>query len=129
VGISSNPNTLFNFFFNHVKNGVNFDLWVNACRNIIDVDHMYLIIDHILKNNLFPNQVINIANAVNHPVKAIISAIETFLNIKSNYIEIDKGACFEIDISPIQHIIQKLGIRFDQEYLKDMLRKYYLQAR
>ena len=62
AGISSNPNTLLNFFFNHVKNGVNFDLWTNACRNIIDVDHTYLIIDHILKHNLFPNQVINIAN-------------------------------------------------------------------
>lgn len=126
AGISSNPNTLLNFFFNHVKNGVNFDLWTNACRNIIDVDHAYLIIDHILKHNLFPNQIINIANPINHPVKKIITAIETFLNIKSNYIEIDKGTCFEIDLSPIQHIIQKLGIRFDPEYLRDILNKYYL---
>jgi nucleoside-diphosphate-sugar epimerase len=129
VGISSNPNTLLNFFFNHVKNGVNFDLWTNACRNIIDVDHTYLIIDHILKLNLFPNQVINIANPVNHPVKNIITAIETFLNIKSNYIEIDRGTCFEIDTSSIQPIIQKQGIRFDQEYLRDLLQKYYLHAR
>jgi nucleoside-diphosphate-sugar epimerase len=125
AGISSNPNTLLNFFFSHVKNGVNFDVWTNACRNIIDVDHAYLIIDHILKNNLFPNQVINIANPVNHPVKKIITGIEIFLNIKSNYIEIDKGTCFDIDTSPIQHIIQKLGIRFDPGYLRDLLHKYY----
>ena len=126
AGISCNPNTLLNFFFNHVKNGVNFDLWTNACRNIIDADHAYLIIDHILKHNLFPNQVINIANPVNNPVKTIITAIETFLNIKSNYIEIDKGTCFEIDTSSIQPIIQKLGIRFDPGYLSDLLNKYYL---
>jgi nucleoside-diphosphate-sugar epimerase len=126
AGISPNPNTLLNFFFNHVKNGVNFDLWTKACRNIIDVDHTYMIIDHILKNNLFPNQVINIANPVNHPVKEIISTIETFLNIKSNYIEIDRGTCFEIDISSIQPIIQKLAIRFDPEYVRDILNKYYL---
>jgi nucleoside-diphosphate-sugar epimerase len=124
-GISANPNTLLNFFFNHVKNGVNFDLWTNACRNIIDINHAYCIIDHILKRNLFPNQVINIANPVNHPVKEIITAIETFLNIKSNYIEIEKGACFEIDTSPIQHIIQELGIGFDPEYLSNLLNKYY----
>ena len=129
AGISSNPNTLLNFFFNHIKNGVNFDLWTNACRNIIDIDHAYLIIDHILKNNLFPNQVINIANPVNYRVKKIIEAIETFLNIKSNYIEIEKGTCFEIDTSPIQHIIQKPGIRFDHEYLVDLLQKYYLHIR
>ena len=125
AGKSSNPNTLLNFFFNHVKNGVNFDLWTNACRNIIDIDHAYLIIDHILKEDLFPNQVINIANPENHPVKKIIATIETFLNVKSNYIEIDKGTCFEIDISPIQHISQKLGIRFDPGYLRDILNKYY----
>ena len=128
AGISSNPNTLLNFFFNHVKNGINFDLWTNACRNIIDVDHAYLIIDHILKNNLFPNQVINIANPVNHPVKLIIAAIENFLDIRSNYIEIDKGTCFEIDTSPIQHIIQKLEIRFDPGYLMELLHKYYPSA-
>lgn len=126
VGISSNQNTLLNFFFNHVKNGVNFDLWANACRNIIDVDDAYFIIDYILKHNLFPNQIINIANPVNHPIKKIIATIETFLNIKSNYIEIDKGTCFEIDTSLIRHIIQKLGIRSDPEYLKNLLNKYYL---
>ncbi len=126
AGKSSNPNTLLNFFFNHVKNGVNFDLWTNACRNIIDVDHAYIIVDHILKHKLFPNQVINIANPVSHPVKKIITAIETFLNIKSNYIEIDKGTCFEIDTSAIQPINQKLEIRFNQEYLYDLLNKYYL---
>lgn len=99
MGTSSNPNTVLNFFFNHVKNGVNFDLWTNAYRNIIDVDHAYLIMDHILKRNLFPNQVINIANPVNQQVK-IIETIEVFLNIKSNYIEIDKGTFFEIETSP-----------------------------
>ncbi len=125
AGVSYNPNTVLNFFFNHIKNGVNFDLWTNACRNIVDVDHVYLIIDYILKNNLFPNQVINIANPANDPIKKIIETIEIFLNIKSNYIEIDKGTCFEIDTSPIQHIIQKLAIRFGPEYLKDLLNKYY----
>ena len=128
AGISSNPNTLLNFFFNHVKNGVNFDLWTKACRNIIDVDDAYLIIDHILKHTLFPNQVINIANPVNLPVKKIIASIETFLHIKSNYIEIEKGVCFDIDISPVQHIIQKLGIRFDPGYVRDLLNKYYRLA-
>ena len=125
AGKSNNPNTLLNFFFNHLKNGVNFDLWTNACRNIIDIDDAYTIIDHILKNNLFPNQVINIANPANDPVKKIIETIETVLNIRSNYIEIDKGTCFDIDISPLQYIIQQLGIRFDTGYLRNILNKYY----
>lgn len=125
AGISSNPNTVLNFFFNHIKNGVNFDVWTNACRNIIDVDHAYFMIDHILKNSLFPNQVINIANPLNHKVKDIVSAIETFLDIKSNFVEVEKGVCYEIDLSPIQPVIEKLGISFDAGYIKGILNKYY----
>ncbi len=125
AGISSNPNTILNYFFNHTKNDVNFDLWTNACRNIIDIDDAYLIIEHILNKNLFPNQVINIANPVNYPVKNIITAIEKFLNKKSNYMEIEKGTNFSIDTSTIQPIIQKLGIEFDDKYLMKLIHKYY----
>jgi nucleoside-diphosphate-sugar epimerase len=125
AGRSHNPNTVLNFFFNHVKNEVNFDLWTYACRNIIDIDDAYSIIDHILKKKLFPNQVINIANPENHPVKKVITEIETFLNTKSNYIEIEKGACFEIDTTSIRRIIQELRIGFGPEYLKNLLNKYY----
>ena len=125
VGKSSNPNTLLNFFFNHVKSGVNFDVWTHACRNLFDIDDAYLIIDHILKNNLFPNGIVNVASPENIPVKKIIESIETFLGIRSNYIEIEKGTCFDIDTTPIQPVIQKLGIGFGAEYVRDLLHKYY----
>ncbi len=128
AGRSSNPNTLLNYFFNHVKSGTNFDLWTNACRNLIDIDDAYLIIDHILKNNLFPNRIINIANPENHPVRKIISAIESFLNIRSNYIEIDRGFCFDIDTSSIHPVIKEKRIPFNPEYLQNLLNKYYRQS-
>jgi nucleoside-diphosphate-sugar epimerase len=125
AGKSGNPNTLLNFFFYHIKNGINFDLWANACRNIIDIDHAYFIIDHILKNSLFTNQVINIANPVSYPVKDIIAAIESFLNLKSNYIKIDKGGYFDIDVSLIMPIAKELEIPFQKEYLATLLNKYF----
>ena len=111
AGNSSNPNTVLNFFYYHIKNDINFNLWIRACRNLVDVDDAYLIIDHILKNNLFPNQVINIANPMNYPVTEIISALESFLGIKSNYIKIDKGNCFEIDISMMKPVADDLKIK------------------
>src|SRR6267154_2643114 len=37
AGIYANPNTVLNFFLYHVQHGINFDLWTNACRNIIDI--------------------------------------------------------------------------------------------
>jgi nucleoside-diphosphate-sugar epimerase len=125
AGVSSNPNTVLNFFYYHIKNGINFNLWVNACRNIIDIDDAYIIIDHILKNQLFSNQIINIANSRNYTVKEIILAIESLLKIKSNYIEINKGACFDIDISCLTPIATKLKIKFDRDYLDNLLKKYF----
>jgi nucleoside-diphosphate-sugar epimerase len=125
AGISTNQNTLLNFFFYHIKNGINFDLWTNACRNIIDVDDAYIIIDHILQNKLFSNKIINVANHSNYPVKDIIGTIEHFLDVKSNYIEIDKGNCFEIDLSFIKPITQELKIEFNKEYLSSLLNKYF----
>ncbi len=125
AGKSGNPNTVLNFIFYHVQHGINFDLWSNACRNILDIDNAYGVMDHILKNDLFLNQVINIANPTHYRVKDIVMAIERFLGIKSNYIEIDKGSCFDIDLELIRPIIQELKIGFGPEYLDDVLSKYF----
>src|SRR5438552_2923806 len=61
VGRSDNPNTVLNFFVYHIRNKINFDLWSNASRNLIDIDDMYKIVDHILKQRLYLNQVVNVA--------------------------------------------------------------------
>ncbi len=125
AGNSSNPNTVLNFFYYHIKNDINFNLWINACRNLIDIDDAYVIIDHLLKTQVFPNQIVNIANPINHPVKEIISTIESFLDVKSNYIEINKGNCFEIDISLMKPVADDLKIKFTPDYLPALLRKYF----
>lgn len=124
AGHSGNPNTVLNFFFYHVKNGINFDLWINACRNIIDVDDAFLIIDHILQNDLSAANPVNIANPSSYTVKEIISAIESFLGVQSNYIEINKGSCFDIDTSLIAPLLHKTGLH-DGKYLHGLLKKYF----
>ncbi|MBC7948772.1 MAG: NAD-dependent epimerase/dehydratase family protein [Chitinophagaceae bacterium] len=125
AGHAGNPNTVLNFFFYHVKQGINFDLWMNACRNIIDVDDAYHIIDHILQNDLFPNNIVNIANPVNYPVASIVNAIETFLDVQSDYIKINKGSCFDIDISLVQPLLGMTGLQANEHYLNNLLLKYF----
>jgi nucleoside-diphosphate-sugar epimerase len=125
AGHSGNLNTVLNFFYYHVKNGINFDLWVNACRNIIDVDDAYMLIDYILQNDLFPNERVNIANPASYPVKEIVTTIETFLKTGSNYIEINKGSCFDIDTSVIKPMLKKTGLSPGNEYLYNLLTKYF----
>ena len=125
AGKSDNPNTVLNFFNFHISNKINFDLWSNAERNLLDIDDMYKIIDYILQGRLFLNEVTNIANPVSYKAKEIIHCIEKFRGIKSNHIPIGKGSSFKIDISTIRPIIQELDIHFGGDYLINLLKKYY----
>ena len=127
VGKSGNQNTVLNFFYYHIQHKINFDLWDNSTRNLIDTDDMFTITDHILKVKLFQNQIINIANPVSYTVKDIIAALEITLDIKANYISISKGSPFSIDISLILPLIRKLNIHFSESYLTDLIKKYYLR--
>ena len=125
VGRSGNHNTILNFYVYHILNGINFDLWTNATRNLIDIDDMYKIADDILKKGVVQNQVINIANTQNYTTQEIITAIENLWNTKANYIPILKGNPLTIDLSAIRPIMKELGIRFGKNYLTSSLRKYY----
>lgn len=125
VGQSGNRNTVLNFYVYHILNGINFDLWTNATRNLIDIDDMYKIADDILKKRVVQNQVINIANIENYTTQEIITAIENLWNTKANYIPIVKGNHFTIDLSAISPVMKELGIHFGKNYLPNLLRKYY----
>ena len=125
VGLSGNRNTILNFYIYHILNGINFDLWTNATRNLIDVDDMYKIADEILKKDAVQNQVINIANTENYTTGEIITAIENLWNTRANYIPIPKGHPFTIDLSATRPIMKELGVHFGKDYLTNLLRKYY----
>src|SRR5436190_14481479 len=125
VGRSDNPNTVLNFFIYHIRNQINFDLWNKASRNLVDIDDMYKIVDNILQGGIYANGIINIANPSSYKVTEIVAAIENRWQIQANYIPIPKGSTFDIDISSISPIINKLEIQFDDNYLVNLLEKYY----
>lgn len=122
---SKNPNTLLNFFIYHIQNRINFDLWKNACRNLLDADEMFLIINYILQKKMYPDQIINIASTEDYRVDKIIYEIENILGAKANYTSIEKGTCFEINTSDIEGILQELKLIFGNGYLDKLLKKYY----
>jgi nucleoside-diphosphate-sugar epimerase len=128
VGRSENRNTILNFYVYHILNGINFDLWTNAIRNLIDIDDMYRIVDHILKNRVDQNKIINIANEGSYTTTEIITTIETFLDTTANYIVISKGNSFIIDASFTKAINNELDIHFEKNYLINLLRKYYSRS-
>ena len=125
VGQSDNPNTVLNFFVNHIRSGTNFDLWQNASRNLLDIDDLYKVVDFILKEHLFSNEIINIANPESYPVTTIVNAIEKVLDARPLFIPIQKGSMYNIDIKMIEPLYAQLGIRFTGNYLDQLIRKYY----
>ncbi len=125
AGRTGNPNTILNFFYNHIVDQSPFSLWVNTWRNLIDIDDAFMIMDHIIQNKLFKNSIVNIANTENYPVTAIISTMEQALKLQANYTSIDKGHFFSIDTSAIIPVLNELKINFDKQYLPGLINKYF----
>lgn len=125
AGKTDNPHTVLNYFYQHIINGDFFQLWKNASRNIIDIDDAVTVCTHIMEENLFMNQVINIANPENYPVVKIVEFIESFTGKKGHYTLVDKGSNPVIDTSTIRPLFPLLNTRFDAGYLNRVLEKYY----
>lgn len=127
VGKTNNLHTVLNFFVEHIRTSTFFTVWKYASRNLIDIDDMYLLCDHIMQSGLFPNRVVNVANPVNYPVTTIIAAIENHLEKKGHFSLSEQGNSPLIDTSAIQPLFGQLNLEFSEQYLQKLLRKYFPQ--
>jgi nucleoside-diphosphate-sugar epimerase len=125
AGFSNNPNTILNFFYFHIVQGRHFDLWKNSERNIIDIEDVYRVINYALENNLFENEIVNMANTNNYQVNHIVETIEKFVNLKAIFTEKNKGGKISIDVSKVKPLFELLKIEFEENYLSRLLAKYY----
>lgn len=125
AGTSNNPYTLLNFFiFNIIKN-LPLTVWKNAYRNIIGIDDMFSVVNYFLQKKENINATINIANPVNYPVPYIVKTIEHHLGKKAIINELERGDDYNIDVSLIEPLFNKLNIHFNDNYLAALLKKYY----
>jgi nucleoside-diphosphate-sugar epimerase len=125
AGISSNPNTLLNFLGSKIKRQEIFDLWLDAYRNIIDIDDVIKLSQQVIESSLFENTSINIANPNNYQITEIVKEMEAIIGKSAIYKDIKKGSKYEIDIQPIRSLITSLKIDFGPNYLASTLLKYY----
>ncbi len=125
VGSSGNSKTVLNYFYAQIKSGNHFYVWKNAKRNLIDIDDMKKIIDYIIENAYKKNSIINIANPQSTNVLEIIKALEKTTNLKAAFTPVNKGSDFVIDINDITSIMSILKIKFDADYLPNLIKKYF----
>lgn len=125
VGFTNNRHTVLNFFVEHIKAKQHFTVWQYASRNLIDIDDVLKLCDHIIHSNKNQNSIINIANPVNYPVTSIIEAIEKHFATTGDYSLAEKGNSPLIDTSAIQPLFSQLFIEFNNDYLPVLLQKYF----
>lgn len=119
----NNKNQLIGFLYESIKMEKMFQLF-DIERNIIDIKDVFIIIDKILKENIFNNQIINISNPKNTKVLDLVNILENIIDKKANYNIVKKSGEFIIDVKDIEPIISDLSI-FEKNYLENRIKKYY----
>lgn len=126
VGKTKSP-TLINYLTTQIKNDLLFTVWKYSKRNLIDVEDVYRITAHLIKNNQLKNQIINIASNQSINIVEIVNKIEALLDKKAKYDVVKKGSSYDIDISKIQSYLKDIEINFNSSYIDDILFKYVIK--
>ncbi|MFZ1799258.1 MAG: NAD-dependent epimerase/dehydratase family protein [Chitinophagaceae bacterium] len=127
AGKTNNPHTVLNYFYNHITEGSHFDLWENAQRNIISIEDLYIICNRIIEDDVFKNEIINVANPVTYSVQYIVSELERFTGKKANYTKIQKGGGPIINLSKTKSYMAGQDIHFNDAYLQKVLQIYFVK--
>jgi nucleoside-diphosphate-sugar epimerase len=126
VGKTGNQNTMFNYFFHQIINGLEIQIFRNATRYIIDVDDVAHWTMKLLKDGRV-NCAINIAFPNKMYVTDIIKLIEEFLNIKANVSIVEGGNPYELDLNPFMNYVyqKKSDFSINSNYIENIIVKYY----
>ncbi len=125
IGKTENQNTLTNYIFIHIINGIKFCVWKKAQRNIIDIEDVASIVNYLIRHTDIHNSIINVACSFSISMPTLIATFENVTGISAKYDLIDSGAAYPIDITFISKFLSKLEINFDKNYIEKIIRKYY----
>lgn len=101
VGQTKSP-TLVNFLIYAIQNDIYFEVQKNATRNLIDVDDVFKISDKIITDNIFMNEIVNVASPFNIKVIDIVRILEKILGKKAKFEFVNKGCAQNIKIDKIK---------------------------
>lgn len=127
---SINSKTLVPFFIEKILYNKSFNVWSGSVRNIIGIQDVVSIVIYILKNKLYMNETLYIANKRNIRIINLINKLELVLNKKANYKMIKTvDENFTVNLEKIEPIIKALGISFNEKYLDKILINYCKELR
>ena len=124
VGKATSP-TIINYLYQKINSDEYFDLWINSSRNLIDVEDVFTIANYLIKEKQYLNETINIASLNSVKIIELLKILEKILSKSAKFKSLEKGFTYEINISKIELVCEKLGIIFNEEYSKKIISKYY----
>lgn len=125
VGSTPNPNTLTNFLRDRILAGTSFNVWANAERNLIDVDHVASIGDHLIDAAGGDRRVFSVASADPLPMPELVAIFERVLGRSARYTADPVGSALRIDATEALAAAARLGIDLGPGYAETVIRKYY----
>jgi len=82
IGKTENKNTLSNYIYSHIVNGIKFSIWKRAQRNIIDIDDVASIVNYLVRHTGIHNSVVNVACSFSISITSLVSTFEQVTGIQ-----------------------------------------------
>lgn len=125
VGTGGNQNTLTQNLYQRLVDGERIDIWRHAYRSLIDIDDVVRIVIATLRLKPGLAATYNVPGQW-LPITRIVELMEKSSGLTGQYAYLDQGmAVQEIESSPLQPVLDSLGISFDGDYTEKLLCKYY----
>lgn len=124
IGNTSNPNTLFNFFYTKILSGESIPAYKKAFRYLVDIDDISRLLPLIINDEKNWEKSINVV--FKNPISTlkIIEVIEKELNLYANIELYDKGENFVIDNKYFMSLITLKGHKIESNYNSNVIKKY-----
>lgn len=125
IGKSQNPNTLINFLYNRLMEGLSFELYIHATRYLIDLDDVVHLTSEILQK-IHQNTIIDLVLDNKTPVPVIFEMLSKITGKSLKYIPVSKGADYSIDNTIVKKLIGAAHFKIDhRDYVYSTLKKYF----
>ena len=124
VGLTTSP-TLIYYLFTSIINHEKLKINENSRRNLVSIDDVYLMVNYLIKNEIYINETTNIASPYNMLVVEILMIIEKTMDKKASFKLINKGCEVFINIDKIKDFSLYKNT-FSKEYIKIILKNYYI---
>jgi nucleoside-diphosphate-sugar epimerase len=125
VGRTENPHTLTNFLHRHIEEGLPFEIWSRAERNLIDVDDIVAIGSAMIDADDEAGRTQSIAARDSTPMPEIVRIFERVIGRRANCAYLPRGAPLPIDSAEAQRLAGVLGLDLGSGYAERIIGKYY----